>query len=235
MSSQGQWSRRIGAALAAGAFVLLAPVDFHDGSLTSSAFAQQGQGAGGPNNSAGGGPGNEGAAAGGQGTSTGPGARSRARSGGGGGGNGNGSVVPSAIGGDSDALIGGGDKSNPEAVMGPDWCADYKPGTGNTSERVSGQNLKRLDTVRRMVVPEIDRSAIEKRGFPLYNLALYQEVLEAAEPDTVLAGTYLGLTAAVPVSDDIVARTNALLCVKANEETMRRIAKIAEEQRLSMR
>lgn len=196
----------------------------------SQAFAQgQGQGPGPGGNSAGGGPNNQGAAAGGQGTSTGPGSRNRARGGGGGGG-----LVPSAIGSDS-ALIGGGDKSAPTEITGSDWCAGYKADTATTSKRVTGQNLKRLDAARQLIAPEFDMGRVKERGFPLYNLAMYQEVLETDKPDTILAGTYLGLTANVPMTDSIVNRMNEILCVKGNTTTVQKTAAVAEEQRISMR
>lgn len=187
----------------------------------------QGQGPGAGGNSAGGGPNNQGATVGGSGTSTGPGTRNRAGSGGGG-------FVPSAIGTES-ALIGGGDKSAPAEIKSSDWCADYKVSTTKMSKRVTGKNLLRLDAARQIIAPKIDIDDAKKKGFPLYNLAMYQEVFESRNPDTMLAGTYLGLATNIKVTRDVVNQINEILCIKGNDTANQRTATVAEEQRISMR
>ena len=228
----GSKARLIGAVLFVGAASLVAEASFDGGFWSSSAVAQQGgQGSGGPNNSGGSGPNNEGTGSGGQGTSTGPGTRNRAGGGTGGGGGGN---VPTGVGTSDGPLVGGGDKSDPAGAAGADWCATYKSGEANTSKRVSGENLKRLDAARLLIAPEINKAAVEKKGFPIYNLALYQEVFEDKAPDAVLAGTYLGLSATAPVSEAVVKRVNGLLCVGSDDETVAETTRVAEQQRLSM-
>ena len=69
-----------------------------------------------------------------------------------------------------------------------------------------------------------------KATWPYPNLN-YQEEMEKREPNAETAGAYLGLVATRPVTEDVVARTNAILCVTSSAKLATQIAATAEQER----
>jgi hypothetical protein len=109
------------------------------------------------------------------------------------------------------------------------WCTGYAEGM-TSDERFSGDNLRRLEALEAVLAPNFDhRNAKE----PILILAGYQEELEKAEPDTAVAGVYLGLVSTVPITPRLVELSNRYLCVARPEsgEENAAIALVAEAQR----
>ena len=179
-----------------------------------------GPGAGGPSGS------------GNTGTGTGPGPTNRSNFGGGGGTGGGGSVPTSAattVPGSASSGAGAYTPRTSSALQGG-WCIDVPEQGQKKGDRVAGRNLVRLDAVRATIAPEYD--PLWKS--PLYLTADYQAELEKESPDPVLAGTYLGMVSAVPVTAGVVNEVNALLCVTVAPELVEQIAATAESQRQSL-
>lgn len=111
-------------------------------------------------------------------------------------------------------------------------CADHYAAGLSPDKRITGNNLQFLSAAQGYLAPSFDPG---NNGTGLLLLANYQEELEKLSPDPEVAGTYLGLTAARPVTEPIVARVNALLCVTASAKITDAIAKVAETQRTNNR
>ncbi|MCP5373473.1 MAG: hypothetical protein H6907_17225 [Hyphomicrobiales bacterium] len=162
-----------------------------------------------------------------QGQGTGPGPTNRNRySGGGDGGDGG---VPTASAPAAGPVTGAGPQAPRLAAADRSWCADT-PARKDAGDRMAGRNLGRLDAVRATIAP--GHSPAWKS--PLYLLANYQEELEKVDPDLRLAGTYLGLVTARPLSPEAVDEVNALLCVPCDRAGAAAIARFAEQQRQAL-
>ena len=118
-----------------------------------------------------------------------------------------------------------------ESVSFPDRCAYATPGRLTSKARLSGQNLDQLVTAQYVLAPNFDPG--EARTAILL-LANYQEELEKREPDALVAATYLAMTATRPVTAEVVARVNALLCVTSTRTLAEQVASSAENQRQAM-
>ncbi|HQT25519.1 MAG TPA: hypothetical protein PLK99_02830, partial [Burkholderiales bacterium] len=64
--------------------------------------------------------------------------------------------------------------------------------------------------------------------------ANYQAELEKQKPNAVLAGTYIGMVAKVPVTPGVISRASSMMCVALPNEQQDRIAGVAEEQRMTL-
>lgn len=106
-------------------------------------------------------------------------------------------------------------------------CHDYAPSTLSATQRLRGRNLERLHKAASYLAPGFDAHGNES---PLQILADYQEVLERARPDTMLAGVYLGLVATVPITEAVVEDVNLILCVTSSHMQAGAIVEIAVEQ-----
>lgn len=115
-----------------------------------------------------------------------------------------------------------------ESVVFPDRCAYSAPGRLTAQQRISGENAEYLAAAQYVLAPNYNPG--ESRT-ALVLLANYQEELEQREPDSLVAASYLGLTATRPVTIEVVARVNALLCVTSTEALAEQIATLAEAHR----
>jgi len=95
----------------------------------------------------------------------------------------------------------------------------------------SGANLLRLNTARGLVDPALAASG--KIGSP-YLMANLQSELTKPQPNSELAGTYLGLLAKVPVSLDTVKKIGFQLCAVVGDAQAKEIAQVAEQQRAAL-
>ena len=117
----------------------------------------------------------------------------------------------------------GGEAFNPS-----DRCLAHVAGQSSPTERLSGRNLEFLNAAQVYLAPTFEAGKL-KSG--LYLLANYQEEMEKREPNAETAGAYLGLVATRPVTEDVVARTNAILCVTSSAKLATEIAATAEQER----
>jgi hypothetical protein len=87
--------------------------------------------------------------------------------------------------------------------------------------RMTGRNRERLEAAQRVVAPGLGRTRAVS-GLSL--LGGYQEEMQRARPDVTTAATYLAAASGVPVTADLVAQVNGLLCVTT---TARRATDVA--------
>ena len=122
---------------------------------------------------------------------------------------------------------GGGGTGTAFHLVGEQRCADI--GALNAASRLGGKNLGRILDMQPLLAP-----GTRLRGVSIMLLANYQSELEKEKPDPVLAGTYLGMVAKVPVTPQLISRVSWALCVVPPEGGQNQIAEIAEEQRQSL-
>jgi hypothetical protein len=122
---------------------------------------------------------------------------------------------------------GGGGAGTAFHLVGEARCGDM--GTLNAGNRLDGKNLVRFREARSLLAPNerLPASAI-------LLIANYQAELEKQKPDPVLAGTYIGNVARLPVTPELISQVSDGLCVIPPEDKKREIANAAEEQRLSI-
>lgn len=122
---------------------------------------------------------------------------------------------------------GGGGAGTAFHLVGEARCGDM--GTLNAGNRLDGKNLVRFREARSLLAPgaRLPASAI-------LLLANYQVEIEKQKPDPVLAGTYIGNVARLPVTPQLISQVSDGLCVIPPEDKKDEIAKVAEEQRLSI-
>lgn len=113
-------------------------------------------------------------------------------------------------------------------------CDNFRPGVLDFVRRLSGPNLARLYVVNAYVSPRAPKGKQRATGSPLLNLAYFQAELEKPKPDLLVAGTFLGLAADVPVDKKIASEAAIALCVSAPEGQAGLLADIAEAQRTAM-
>ncbi|NNM82457.1 MAG: hypothetical protein HKL98_07655 [Burkholderiales bacterium] len=99
----------------------------------------------------------------------------------------------------------------------------------NSSNRLQGKNLERFKSSLSLLAP-----GTALTGSSALLLASYQKELEKQRPSPVLAGTYLGMVAKVPVTPPLITKVSSGLCVIPPGEKQSRIADIAEEQRRTL-
>ncbi|WP_374625687.1 hypothetical protein [Pandoraea sp.] len=95
--------------------------------------------------------------------------------------------------------------------------------------RLSGANLVRIDALADGLMQGAPQNALTAR----YLLADMQAELEKPEPDPLLAGTYLGMVSARPVTTDLVSVVSESLCAPPLPQARAHaIAAVAEAQRI---
>lgn len=107
-------------------------------------------------------------------------------------------------------------------------CEDLRGGFRNPSQRMTGANGERLDAASAMVHPEGEAREVQALRLLLAN---FQEEMLKRSPDLTLAGTYLGVVADLPVTEEMVAQLADSLCVPVRREQAASIAGVAEVQR----
>ncbi len=113
-------------------------------------------------------------------------------------------------------------------VAFPGRCGTHPINGLGPRERMQGTNLQFLQAAQIYLAPDF-KPGRETTG--LYLIADYQSELEKVKPEPTLAGAYLALVATRPVSEEMVARTNAILCVTATESLIAQIAQSASADR----
>lgn len=108
------------------------------------------------------------------------------------------------------------------------WCTGFRLGTLSDSKRLKGANLQRLRAAQAELAPGFAAGGA-RTGLDL--LAGYQEQLERARPDTVLAANYLALVSTVPITLGTLRTVNALLCVSTTRAAAAHIVAAAEAVR----
>jgi hypothetical protein len=98
---------------------------------------------------------------------------------------------------------------------------------GDCSARASGANMDRIGTVAQYLAHPAQAHESTAR----YLLADLQEELGKPSPDLTLAGTYLGIASAVPLTAALVADVGNSLCAPVSEHAAQTIARVAETQR----
>lgn len=102
---------------------------------------------------------------------------------------------------------------------------------GECSAQAGGANADRINTVAQYLShPRHAQSSPSAR----YLLADLQQELAKPQPDLTLAGTYLGIASAMPVTPALVADVGHSLCAPVSEHAAQTIARVAEEQRLKL-
>ena len=122
---------------------------------------------------------------------------------------------------------GGGGSGTAFHIVGEPRCADM--GSLNTANRLAGRNLGRFRQVQSLLAPER-----KLPGSAILLLANYQTELEKKNPNAVLAGTYLGMVAQVPVTPELISKASSMMCVIPPSDQRDRIANVAEEQRITL-
>lgn len=107
-------------------------------------------------------------------------------------------------------------------------CQDLRGGFRNPSQRMTGPNGERLNAASDMIHPESEAREVQALRLLLAN---FQEELLKQSPDLTLAGTYLGVAADLPVTEQMVAQLADSLCVPVRKDQAGSIAAVAEVQR----
>lgn len=99
---------------------------------------------------------------------------------------------------------------------------------GDCSGRTGSANMDRIGAVAQYLAHP---AQTEGSSTARYLLADLQEELAKPRPDLTLAGTYLGIASAVPVTPALVADVGISLCAPVAEHAAQVIARVAETQR----
>jgi len=99
---------------------------------------------------------------------------------------------------------------------------------GDCAARAASANMDRIGTVAQYLSHPAQAHASSTARYLLADL---QEELAKPQPDLTLAGTYLGIASAMPVTPALVADVSNSLCASVSEHAAQRIARVAEAQR----
>lgn len=99
---------------------------------------------------------------------------------------------------------------------------------GDCAARAMGANMDRISTVAQYLSHPAQAQA---GSTARYLLADLQEELAKPKPDLTLAGTYLGIASAMPLTPALVADVGNSLCAPVSEHAAQTIARVAEAQR----
>ena len=124
---------------------------------------------------------------------------------------------------------GGGGPSATTSLQALARCDDVS-GAMPSMQSLSGRNVQRATVARGVLAPA---DVAEGTVPPPYLLISFQEELQKARPDTLVAGTYLGLVAKVPVTEEIVKQIAWRMCVPLDDAHAKAIADAAEIQRMA--
>ena len=123
---------------------------------------------------------------------------------------------------------GGGPSLNVRNVLDSSSRCEGVAPKMSAAEQLGSPNLRRLTAARGIVDPALAASG--KMPAP-YLMANLQEELFKPAPDALLAGTYLGLMATVPVTPEKVQEVGFYLCTPVNNAQAAPISVAAEQQR----
>jgi hypothetical protein len=98
-------------------------------------------------------------------------------------------------------------------IVFPGRCGTHPISGMSPRQRMSGANLDFLKAAQAYLAPDYNYGDNQSG---LYLLGDYQEALESVKPDAELAGLYLSLASTRPVTPEMVARVNSILCVSAS-------------------
>lgn len=130
---------------------------------------------------------------------------------------------------DTPLATGGGGPSATPGLQALARCDDVS-GTMPSTQALSGRNVQRATAARGVLAP----GDVSEGGVPApYLLISFQEELQKAKPDALVAGTYLGLVAEVPVTEEIVKQVAWRMCVPLDDTQATAIADAAEVQRMA--
>jgi len=130
---------------------------------------------------------------------------------------------------DTSLATGGGGPSTTASLQSLARCDDVS-GTMPSAQSLSGRNVQRATAARAILAPA---DVADGTVPPPYLLISFQEELQKAKPDTLVAGTYLGLVADVPVTREIVKQVAWRMCVPLEDAGASAIADAAEVQRMA--
>ncbi len=99
------------------------------------------------------------------------------------------------------------------------------------AQQLGGGNLLRLNEARALVDPSL---AVSGKIASPYIMANLQEQLVRGTPSAELAGTYLGLVAKAPVTEETVKKVGFQLCARISDAQAKEIAQVAEQQRTAL-
>lgn len=99
---------------------------------------------------------------------------------------------------------------------------------GECSSQAGGANMDRIETVAQYLS---HARRAQSGSSARYLLADLHEELAKPQPDLTLAGTYLGIASAMPVTPALVADVGNSLCTPVSEHAAQTIARVAETQR----
>jgi hypothetical protein len=111
------------------------------------------------------------------------------------------------------------------------WCDGFESERIDPIRRMSGPNRERLEAAQRVVAPGLGRSRAIS-GLSL--LGGYQEEMQRVRPDVTAAAIYLATASAEPVTPELVAHVNGLLCVTTTSRRAAEIAALAAASRREM-
>jgi len=124
---------------------------------------------------------------------------------------------------------GGGGPSAAAGLQALARCDDVS-GTMSSAASFSGRNVQRATAARAILAP----ATVSDDAVPSpYLLVSFQEEVQKPNPDLLVAGTYLGLEAKVPVTEEIVKQVAWRMCVTLDDASAGSIAAAAEVQRLA--
>jgi len=130
---------------------------------------------------------------------------------------------------DTSLSTGGGGPSATTSLQALARCDDVS-GTMPSTQSLSGRNVQRATAARGILAPaDVAEGAVP----PPYLLVSFQEELHKTKPDTLVAGTYLGLVAKVPVTGELVKQVAWRMCVPLDDTQANAIADAAEVQRMA--
>jgi len=120
--------------------------------------------------------------------------------------------------------------NNQSALGGPRKmvCEDIQRSLRNPGHRMTGVNGERIERAGTMVHPDIEAREVQMLRLLI---ASFQEEMQKRQPDSLLAGTYLGVAADIPVTEEMVMQLSESLCVPVQRGQAASIAGVAETQR----
>jgi hypothetical protein len=125
---------------------------------------------------------------------------------------------------------GGGGGAGTGTFMSVAGRCDDVGGKVSASARLSGRNLARIAEVQKLIAQPVLPAA---KMAPPYLLANFQEELSKSQPDTLLAGTYLGMAARVSVTPELVTKVAFQLCVPCSDVVASKVAEAASVHRVA--
>src|SRR5512146_2783886 len=116
----------------------------------------------------------------------------------------------------------------PPLPPGPTITTLVETRFGDCAARATGADMDRISTVAQYLSHPAQAQA---GSTARYLLADLREELAKPRPDLTLAGTYLGIASAMPVTPALVADVGNSLCAPVSEHAAQTIARVAEAQR----